>query len=49
MPNVRTLSRSFGGGELTPEFYGRIDDAKFQTGLATCRNFLVLPLSLIHI
>lgn len=43
MPNVRTLSRSFGGGELTPEFYGRIDDAKFQTGLATCRNFLVLP------
>ncbi len=43
MPNVRTLSRSFGGGELTPEFYGRIDDAKFQTGLATCRNFIVLP------
>ena len=43
MPNIRTLSRSFGGGELTPEFYGRIDDAKFQTGLATCRNFLILP------
>ncbi|WP_244973648.1 hypothetical protein [Polynucleobacter paneuropaeus] len=43
MPNVRTLSRSFGGGELTPEFYGRIDDAKFQTGLAKCRNFIVLP------
>ena len=43
MPNVRTLSRSFGGGELTPEFFGRIDDAKFQTGLAKCRNFLVLP------
>ena len=43
MPNIRTLARSFGGGELTPEFFGRIDDAKFQTGLATCRNFLVLP------
>ena len=43
MPNVRTLSRSFGGGELTPEFFGRIDDAKFQTGLAKCRNFIVLP------
>jgi hypothetical protein len=43
MSNVRTLNRSFGGGELTPEMYGRIDDAKFQSGLATCRNFIVLP------
>ena len=43
MANIRTLNRSFGGGELTPEMYGRIDDAKFQSGLATCRNFIVLP------
>jgi len=43
MANIRTLSRSFGGGELTPEFFGRIDDAKFQSGLATCRNFITLP------
>jgi len=43
MPNVRILSRSFGGGELTPEFFGRIDDAKFQTGLSLCRNFITLP------
>jgi hypothetical protein len=43
MSNVRTLNRSFGGGELTPEMYGRIDDAKFQSGLATCRNFITLP------
>lgn len=43
MPNLRTLTRSFGGGELTPEFYGRIDDSKYQSGLATCRNFITLP------
>lgn len=39
----RTFSRSFSGGELTPEFWGQIADAKYQTGLATCRNFEVLP------
>lgn len=43
MPNVRSLSKSFSGGEITPEMYGRIDDSKFQTGLALCRNFIVLP------
>jgi len=43
MPNVRTLSRSFAGGEVTPEFFGRIDDVKYQTGLAKCLNFVVLP------
>lgn len=43
MANVRSLQRSFGGGELTPEFFGRIDDAKYQSGLAKCRNFITLP------
>ena len=43
MANVRTFLRSFAGGEVTPEFYGRIDDAKFQTGLAKCLNFICLP------
>lgn len=43
MANPRTLATSFHGGELTPEFYGRIEDAKYQSGLATCRNFEVLP------
>ncbi|THF64314.1 hypothetical protein [Pseudothauera rhizosphaerae] len=43
MPNIRTFQRSFGGGEVTPEFFGRIDDIKYQTGLALCRNFIVLP------
>lgn len=43
MPNIRTNARSFSGGEVTPEFFGRIDDAKYQTGLAKCRNFICLP------
>lgn len=43
MPNIRTLQRSFAGGEVAPEFFGHGDDAKYQTGLASCRNFVVLP------
>lgn len=39
----RSYTRSFSGGELTPEFFGQIADPKFQTGLATCRNFRILP------
>lgn len=41
--SIKTLHRSFAGGELTPELLGRIDLAKFQTGLDTCRNFISLP------
>jgi hypothetical protein len=40
---AKTLHRSFSGGEVTPEMYGRLDLAKYQTGLATCKNFRVLP------
>lgn len=40
---IRAYKASFNGGELTPEFFGQIGDAKFQTGLATCRNFVVKP------
>lgn len=43
MPNVKTLQRSFAGGEISPEMYGRIDDSKYQSGLATCRNFVAKP------
>jgi hypothetical protein len=43
MPSTRTYSRSFAGGELSPEMFGRIDDAKFQAGAATLRNFIVNP------
>lgn len=40
---MKTLLRSFAGGEITPELYGRIDLTKFQTALAKCLNFTVLP------
>lgn len=43
MPNVGLYFRSFTGGEVSPELYGRIDDAKFQTALARCRNFIAAP------
>ena len=41
--SIRTLQRAFAGGEVTPELFGRIDDAKYQTGLAKCRNFITKP------
>ena len=43
MANVKTLQRSFAGGEVTPEFFGRIDDVKYATGAAKVRNFITLP------
>lgn len=43
MPNTKISQRSFSGGELSPEMLGRIDDVKFQTGLALCRNYIVKP------
>ncbi|MCC7304768.1 MAG: hypothetical protein IT558_00755 [Alphaproteobacteria bacterium] len=43
MTTVRSLARSFAGGEVTPEFFGRVDDVKNITGLQRCRNFYVLP------
>lgn len=43
MPNTRTLQRSFSGGELSPEMYGRIDDLKYQSGAAQMRNFIATP------
>lgn len=43
MANTRVLQRSFSGGEVSPEMFGRIDDAKYQSGLARCRNFVTKP------
>lgn len=42
MPTHRTIRKSFSGGELSPEFL-RPDDAKYQSGLALCRNFIPKP------
>lgn len=30
---------TFAGGEISPALWARIDQAKYQSGLATCRNF----------
>lgn len=41
--SIKTLLRSFAGGEVAPELYGRLDISKYQSGLAKCLNFTVLP------
>lgn len=39
---MTTLSqRSFAGGEIAPALYSRRDQVKYETGLRTCRNFIV--------
>ena len=43
MPNTRTFNRSFAGGEISPEMFGRIDDIKYQTGAAKVKNFVTKP------
>lgn len=40
---MKTLTRSFAGGVISPEMYGRIDLTQFQTGLAEATNFIILP------
>lgn len=40
---MKTLLRSFAGGEITPELFGRVDLGKYQTGLAKCLNFEIRP------
>lgn len=41
--NIRFLHSTFTGGEVTPEFYGRVNDAKFGSGAGKLRNFISLP------
>jgi hypothetical protein len=40
MSNIKTLQRSFNGGEVSPEMSGQIADAKYQSGAARMRNFI---------
>jgi hypothetical protein len=39
----KLIDRSFAGGEISPDMYGRIDLQKYQTSLALCRNAFCLP------
>jgi hypothetical protein len=41
--STRIYFRSFAGGEMSPEMFGRVDDVKYQTGAATMRNFIAMP------
>ena len=40
---IRNYQRAFNGGEVSPSMYARIDDGKYQTGMALCKNFLIEP------
>jgi len=40
---IRILNRSFSGGEITPELFGRLELSKVQEALALCLNFITLP------
>lgn len=40
---MKHLLRSFAGGEITPELFGRVDLTKFQTGMQLLQNFVPLP------
>lgn len=41
--SVYPIQPSFAGGELSPSLWGRVDLAKYATGLRRCENFLVRP------
>lgn len=43
MANIRLFKQSFVGGEISPEMMGRIEDAKYPSGLSVCRNFIIKP------
>lgn len=40
---AKLYTRSFNGGIVSPEMFGRIDDLKYNTGLRQCLNMFVLP------
>ena len=43
MAKTRKIQLSFAGGEIDPQMYGRIDMQQYQSGLATCKNWIVDP------
>jgi len=40
---ISYVQQSLTGGEVTPELFAKFSDAKYQTGLKTCENFIVRP------
>lgn len=43
MPKTRKIQLSFSSGEIDTQMYGRIDTQQYQSGLATCKNWMVDP------
>lgn len=43
MSETRVYNRSFAGGIVSPDLFGRFDIVKFQTGVKNARNMKVLP------
>lgn len=43
MANTRNFNRSFAGGEISPEMFGRIDADRYQAGASKLVNMLVKP------
>lgn len=40
MASTRQFVRSWSGGEIAPELFGRLDDARYQQGAEKLRNFI---------
>lgn len=40
---MRIIQRSFAGGEIAPELFGRVDLPLYQTSIAGAENFVTLP------
>lgn len=43
MASTRIYYKSFGGGEVSPDMFGRIDDPQYQAGAALMENFIARP------
>ena len=43
MGKVTVIQASFTAGRISPRLYGRVDLAKYQSGLAECRNMVLMP------
>ena len=40
---MRLMQESFTSGEISPLLHARVDLARYMTGLAELKNFIVLP------
>lgn len=43
MPHANPIQTNMTGGEISPKLYGRVDTAKYQNGMKTIENFIVMP------